>query len=266
MSTLQDEPYTPSISGSDVVYRGAVWDIRRESFDLPEASGLVRDLMAHTGAVGIAVVDDQQRMLLVQQYRHPVRSRLWEVPAGLLDVAGEDPVDAAKRELVEEADLTAERWEVLSDSCLTPGGSSETMRLYLARDLAFVPEADRHERDEEEAGFRFRWVSVDEALDAVAEGRVTNAIAQLAIFQVDRVLRAEAAGQPVQLRAVDSPRPLVDGRPDFGRGAEVETRSEPTENVVAGSAPTGNVAGRNAPTGSATAGDGPTGSDRTDEA
>ena len=220
---LQDEPVIPPITSSKVVYEGAVWDIRKETFDLPEATGLVRDLMAHTGAVGIAVVDDQKRILLAQQYRHPVRARLWEVPAGLLDIPGEDPLDAAKRELVEEADLTAEHWDVLSDSCLTPGGSSETMRPYLARGLAEVPIADRHERGEEEAGFQYAWVSIDEALDAVADGRITNAIAQLAIFQVDRVLQAEAAGEPVALRPVDAPRRLVDGRPEFGRGASVET-------------------------------------------
>ena len=220
---LQDEPVIPPISSSEVVYEGAVWDIRKETFDLPEASGLVRDLMAHTGAVGVAVVDDQQRILLAQQYRHPVRARLWEVPAGLLDIPGEDPLEAAKRELVEEADLTAVHWDVLSDSCLTPGGSSETMRLYLARGLTEVPEADRHERGEEEAGFRFAWVDISEALDAVADGRITNAIAQLAIFQVDRVLRAEASGARVKFRPVDAPRRLVDGRPEFGRGATVET-------------------------------------------
>ena len=220
---LADEPVIPPITNSEVVYEGAVWDIRKETFDLPEASGLVRDLMAHTGAVGIAVVDEHQRILLAQQYRHPVRARLWEVPAGLLDIPGEDPLDAAKRELIEEADLTAAHWDVLSDSCLTPGGSSETMRLYLARGLSYVPEADRHERGEEEAGFRFAWVGIDDALEAVADGRITNAIAQLAIFQVDRVLRAAAAGAPVKLRAVDAPRRLVDGRPDFGRGATVET-------------------------------------------
>ncbi|WP_209324647.1 NUDIX domain-containing protein [Brevibacterium renqingii] len=223
MSTLQDETHTPNITASELVYRGAVWDVRRETFDLPEAPGLVRDMMAHTGAVGVAVVDEQQRILLIQQYRHPVRARLWEVPAGLLDVAGEDPFDAAKRELVEEADLTAKRWEVLSDSCLTPGGSSETMRLFLARDISLVPEAERHERSEEEAGLRFRWVDIDEALDAVVMGRITNAIAQLAILQVSRVLRAEAEGSPVSLRSVEAPRRLVDGRADFGRGAEVIT-------------------------------------------
>lgn len=223
MSELADVPYTPTITASEVVYHGAVWDIRRETLDLPEAHGLVRDLMAHTGAVGVAVVDENQRMLFIQQYRHPVRARLWEVPAGLLDVPGEAPLHAAQRELGEEADLSAESWELLSDSCLTPGGSSETMRLYLARGISMVPEADRHERSGEEAGLRFRWVSIDEALEAVTDGRITNAIAQLAILQVARVLRAEAEGRPTGLRPLDAPRRLVDGRPDFGRGAQVST-------------------------------------------
>lgn len=223
MSNLADETYTPTITESELVYQGAVWDIRRETIDLPEAPGLVRDLMAHTGAVGVAVVDDEGRILLIQQYRHPVRARLWEVPAGLLDVPGEDPLDAARRELIEEADLTAESWELLSDSCLTPGGSSETMRLYLARGISLVPEADRHERSEEEAGMRFEWVGLDDALEAVTDGRITNAIAQLAILQVSRVLRAEAEGRPVALRALDAPRRLVDGRADFGRGATITT-------------------------------------------
>lgn len=226
---IRDEPYLPAIRASQLAYQGAVWDIRRETFDLPEATGLVRDLMAHTGAVGIAVVDDQQRMLFVQQYRHPVRARLWEVPAGLLDVVGEAPLEAAKRELLEEADLTAERWDVLTDSCLSPGGSSETLRLFLARGLSLVPEAERHRRSEEEAGFRFRWISVDEALAALADGRITNVIAQLAILQASRVLQAEAAGTPLSLRAVDAPRRLVDGRPDFGRGADVPLADVPAD-------------------------------------
>ncbi|MDN5793718.1 MAG: NUDIX hydrolase, partial [Brevibacterium aurantiacum] len=110
MSDLRDEAYTPDITDSEVVYHGAVWNIRRETFDLPEATGLVRDMMAHTGAVAIACVDEQERILLIQQYRHPVRARLWEVPAGLLDVPDEEPFAAAQRELAEEADLRAARW------------------------------------------------------------------------------------------------------------------------------------------------------------
>ncbi len=210
MSELRDEVHTPDITSSEVVYHGAVWDIRRETFDLPEASGLVRDVMDHTGAVAVACVDEQDRILLIKQYRHPVRARLWEVPAGLLDVAGEDPFHAAHRELAEEADLRARRWEVLSDSCLSPGGSSESIRLYLARDLELVAEADRHERSDEEAGLEFRWATIDEALAAIAAGELTNAAAQLAVLQVANVLRCEAEGRPAPTRPVDAPRLLID--------------------------------------------------------
>lgn len=211
---LRDVPTTPDITSSEVVYRGAVWDIRRETFDIPEAPGLVRDLMAHTGAVAVAVVDEEERILLVQQYRHPVRARLWEVPAGLLDIAGEDPLTAARRELAEEADLTAARWEVLSDACLSPGGSSETLRLYLARDLTPVPVEERFARDGEEAGFRYHWATLAEANAALGAGELTNAIAQIAILRTTAVLAAEAGGRDTGTRPVDSPRLLVDGRTD----------------------------------------------------
>lgn len=213
-AVLRDVPTTPDITASEVVYRGAVWDIRRETFGIPEAPGLVRDLMAHTGAVAVAVVDDEDRILLVQQYRHPVRARLWEVPAGLLDIAGEDPLTAARRELAEEADLTAARWEVLSDACLSPGGSSETLRLYLARDLTPVPEDERFARDGEEAGFRYHWATLAEATAAIGAGDLTNAIAQIAILRTAAVLSAEATGLPTGTRPVDAPRRLVDGRTD----------------------------------------------------
>nr|WP_284711188.1 NUDIX hydrolase [Brevibacterium sp. XM4083] len=168
--------------------------------------------MAHTGAVAVACLNEENQILLVQQYRHPVRARLWEVPAGLLDIPGEDPLTAAQRELAEEADLRAGSWRVLSDSVLSPGGSSETMRLYLARDLTPVAAADRHERSDEEAGFVYRWVDLDEALAAIADGRLTNSVAQLAILQVANVVRREAAGESAPTRPVDAPRLLVDGR------------------------------------------------------
>ncbi|GAA1799903.1 MULTISPECIES: NUDIX hydrolase [Brevibacterium] len=212
MNDLHDIPFTPEITASTEAYQGAVWSIRRETFDLPEATGLVRDLMVHTGAVAVACLNEDNEILLVQQYRHPVRARLWEVPAGLLDIPGEDPLTAAQRELAEEADLRAGSWRVLSDSVLSPGGSSETMRLYLARDLTPVPTADRHERSDEEAGFVYRWVDLDEALAAIADGRLTNSVAQLAILQVADVVRREAAGENAHTRPIGAPRLLVDGR------------------------------------------------------
>lgn len=205
---LRDLPFTPDITSSELVYSGAVWDIRRETFNLPEADGLVRDLMSHRGAVAVACLDEHERILLIRQYRHPARSRLWEIPAGLLDIPGEDPLDAARRELAEEADLRADRWEVLTDTFTSPGGSSEMIRTYLARGLELIPETDRHERSEEEAGIEYRWVSVDEGIAAIGSGELTNAIAQLAILRVANVLAAEAAGRPSPTRDARAPRRL----------------------------------------------------------
>jgi 8-oxo-dGTP pyrophosphatase MutT (NUDIX family) len=111
-------------------------------------------------------------VLLIKQYRHPVRARDWEIPAGLLDVAHESPLDAAKRELAEEADLVASDWAVLADYFTTPGGSSEAIRIYLARDLADAPEV--HARVDEEADMEVRWVPLDACVDAVLERRVGN--------------------------------------------------------------------------------------------
>ena len=80
-----------------------------------------RDVVLHPGAVGVVALDDQERVLLVQQYRHPVGRKLWEPPAGLLDVAGEAPLDAARRELYEEGHCRAARWDVLVDTFTSPG-------------------------------------------------------------------------------------------------------------------------------------------------
>lgn len=171
------------------VYRGAVWNVCRETVDLPEAEGLTRDYVDHTGAVGIAALDEDDRILLIQQYRHPVRQRDWEIPAGLLDVDGEDPLAAAKRELGEEADLQAQTWAVLADELSSPGGLSEVLRIYLARDLSEL--TTDFVRDGEEAGLVWRWTPLDEAMAAVRAGRIGNSTAQLAVLHA---AAARAAG------------------------------------------------------------------------
>jgi ADP-ribose pyrophosphatase len=111
-------------------------------------------------------------VLLIQQYRHPVGLREWELPAGLLDIDGEDPLVAVQRELEEEADLRASEWAVLSEFATSPGGNNEVIRIYLARGLSATEEA--FERTEEEADIEVRWVPLDEAFDAVLARRVQN--------------------------------------------------------------------------------------------
>jgi 8-oxo-dGTP pyrophosphatase MutT (NUDIX family) len=179
MSDLHDDDLSPELLASETVFRGRVWDIRRERF-LLEGSEITREFMAHTGAVAVLAMDERDRVVLIKQYRHPIRSRDWELPAGLLDVAGESPLLAAQRELAEEADLVAESWAVLSDFWTTPGGSDEWIRVYLARGVSAAPAA--HDRTEEEAGIELRWVSLDEAVDAVLERRIQNAIVGMAVL------------------------------------------------------------------------------------
>lgn len=204
MEPLRDELVDVPVDESHTVYEGKVWNVKQETFRLPEAANpMVRDFVEHTGAVAVAAIDDHDRILLIQQYRHPVRTRDWEVPAGLLDVKGEDPAHAAARELIEEADLRARDWNVLADQLSSPGGLSEVLRIYLARGLTQVPAHERYDRSDEESGITPEWVSLDDAFQAVVEGRLGNATAQLAIFHAHA---AQARGWR-SLRSVNEPWP-----------------------------------------------------------
>jgi len=157
----------------EVVYRGRVWDLARDVVDLGDTQ-VVREYVAHTGAVAVIALDDEDRVLLLSQYRHPARHVLWEPPAGLLDVAGEPAVLAAARELAEEADLVAGRWWRLVEFFTTPGGSSEHITVFLARDLTPVPEAERFARTDEEAAMVPVWVPLDEAVAGVLGDRFAS--------------------------------------------------------------------------------------------
>jgi ADP-ribose pyrophosphatase len=176
---LADDAVTVPIVSSEVAYPGRVWDIRKDVFELG-GEKITREYTDHTGAVAILALDDQDRVLLLKQYRHPIRSRDWEIPAGLLDIAGESPLVGAQRELAEEADLVAERWDLLADFATSPGGSNELIRVYLARGLSAAEHS--FDREEEEAEIELRWVDLDEAADAAVERRFGNAILIIAVL------------------------------------------------------------------------------------
>ncbi|GAA4786116.1 NUDIX hydrolase [Microbacterium gilvum] len=184
---LHDEPFTAEVVARGRVYEGAIWDVVSERFAYGDGE-LTRQFIAHPGAVAVVALDDEGRVLLIQQYRHPIGERDWEIPAGLLDVAGEDPVDAARRELAEEADIRAAQWDDLGAVHLSPGSSSELIRLFLARDLARTAEA--FARDGEEADIRVEWVPFADAVDAVVAGRFRNATTGMALLLADARLRA----------------------------------------------------------------------------
>ena len=201
---LQDEAADLPVTDRAVLHSGKVFDLVSEHVDLGAGGGVYREFLAHPGAVAIVALDEEERVALVRQYRHPVRAYLWEVPAGLLDVPGESLVGAARRELAEEADLLADTWHTLVDFCTTPGGSDERIRIFLARNLSEVPEADRYQREAEELDMPLRWLPLDEALEAVLGGRLHNPSAVAGILAA----HAARASSWQTLRAADAPDPL----------------------------------------------------------
>lgn len=183
---LRDEPFEPEVLDSDLVYEGRVWDVRSDRVRYGDGE-IVRQYVAHTGAVAILALDDEGRVLLIQQYRHPIRHRDWELPAGLLDVEGEEPLEAARRELAEEADLVAAHWEPLVSSWTTPGGNDEIIHIFLATGVSPAPSA--HDREDEEADIRVEWVPLADAVDAVLDGRMHNGILTIGVLAAAQRLR-----------------------------------------------------------------------------
>ena len=183
---LRDEPFDPEVLQSDLVYEGRVWNVRSDRVRYGDGE-IVRQYVDHTGAVAILALDDEGRVLLIQQYRHPIRHRDWELPAGLLDVEGEEPLDAARRELAEEADLVAAHWEPLVSSWTTPGGNDEIIHIFLATGItaAEIP----HDREDEEADIRVEWVPLTDAVDAVLDGRMRNGILTIGVLAAAQRLR-----------------------------------------------------------------------------
>ncbi len=169
---------------SAVAWRGLVFDVRRDRVDLGTGEVVTRDYIDHPGAVLILAlreIDGVDHLAMIRQYRHACRSYLWELPAGLLDIHGEAPRDAAARELREEVDLIASRWDVLIDAYASAGAFPEAYRVFLARDVALAP-GEPHQRTGEEADLTVRWVSLDDAYAAALAGQLHNPGALLGIM------------------------------------------------------------------------------------
>ena len=178
---LADEPFQHPVVGEVLRFEGAKWSIWSETVDIG-GHVVVRDVMRHPGAAAVAAVDDQDRMLLIRQYRHPVAAYMWEIPAGLLDQVGEDPLECAKRELLEEAGVTATQWSPLLELALSPGGTSERISIYQARGLHVDPDSRPHTGEAEELELPQLWVELDEAVAACRAGAISNATAVAAIL------------------------------------------------------------------------------------
>ncbi len=192
---LRDQPVDLPIIHSEQVYEGRIWNVRSDTVRYRDGQ-IVRQYVQHPGAVAIVALDDHDRVLLIQQYRHPIRRRDWEIPAGLLDVEGEVPLQTAQRELAEEVDLTASEWEPLVSVFTTPGGNDEVVHLFLARGLTANGHA--HAREDEEADIRIDWVSLSDAVTAVLDGRMRNGILATGVLAAaERLRRAEGERRAV---------------------------------------------------------------------
>ncbi|WP_375003437.1 NUDIX domain-containing protein [Aeromicrobium sp. CTD01-1L150] len=179
---VRDRPDAWPVSDSTTHYDTSYLRLTHETIVAPDGSEHGRAVVRPHGAVAVLALDDDDRLLLVQQYRHPVAARLVELPAGTLDVAGESPEDAAARELAEEADVVARRWEPLLQLTATPGYSSERWQVFRASGLTAVPEADRTERQAEEAEIQQWWLPFDDAVDAALAGAFGDALSIAAVL------------------------------------------------------------------------------------
>jgi 8-oxo-dGTP pyrophosphatase MutT (NUDIX family) len=190
-----------AVQATKDVYTGRVMALRADEVLMPSGRVAVREIVEHPGAVAIAAMDVDDRLMMIHQYRHALGRRLWELPAGLLDVHGEDPLATAQRELAEETGLTASEWSVLVDVAPSPGFSDEAVRVYLARGITEVGRPE-HADDDEEADLTTRWVSLPVAVRMVLSGTIVNATT------VAGVLAAHVqAGAPGIARRPDAPWP-----------------------------------------------------------
>ena len=171
---LRDEAHEAEQLSRVEHFRGHVWSVASDEVRLPGGTIAVRDVVVHPGAVGVAAIDEDDRILLIRQFRHPVGGYLLELPAGLRDVPGEPPLETARRELAEEAGLTATEWHVLVDFFNSPGGSTEAFRCFLARGLSRLPGGRPHTGEAEEADLPQAWVPLDDAVEAVLAGDLHN--------------------------------------------------------------------------------------------
>jgi 8-oxo-dGDP phosphatase len=187
---------------SEQLAQGTVVSVRRDLVKMPDGDEVGREVVEHPGAVGILAMDEAGQVLLIRQYRHPVGRQLWEIPAGLRDVAGEPPLATAQRELLEEAGYLAADWQVLADFFTSPGITSERLRVYLARGLTSVPDAERqYVPNHEEAHLRIEWAPLDVVVSRILAGNLHNGVMMIG------VLAAFAARQHglATLRGADAP-------------------------------------------------------------
>ncbi len=199
---IKDEPAQWPVVSSSELLRGRLVTLRADKVRMPGSNVAERDVVVHPGAVAVVALDGAGQVLLIRQYRHPVSRLLWEIPAGLRDVAGEALSDTARRELLEEAGYRARDWRVLADYYSSPGFTTERLRIFLARELEFVPPGERDfVPEDEEAELVPAWLALDDAVRKVLAGELHNGATALGIL-ASYAARSEGFDR---LRPADAP-------------------------------------------------------------
>ncbi|BBA96500.1 putative ADP-ribose pyrophosphatase [Actinacidiphila reveromycinica] len=200
---LQDTPQEWQVTATSTPFTGKKTGVRTDQVVMPDGSTVSRDYQVHPGSVAVLALDDADRVLVLKQYRHPVRRKLWEIPAGLLDIPGENPLHAAQRELYEEAHVKADDWRVLADIYTSPGGSDEAVRVFLARGVSEA-EGERFEVSEEEADLEYARVPLAELVQGVLAGELHNSCLVVGVLALNAALAADGLDA---LRPAESPWP-----------------------------------------------------------
>lgn len=195
------------ILGSQLRYCGGVFAVRSDEVAMPGGTAAHRDVIEHFGAVAIAPLDGERRLVMIHQYRHPLRRRLWELPAGLLDVDGEDVLSTARRELAEETGLAAAEWSLLADVASSPGMTDEVVRIFLAQGLSTVDSEEERglAAHNEEADLRIERFAVDDAVRMVLTGEIINATTVAGVLATHAILTGAARPRPATAPWPDRP-------------------------------------------------------------
>ncbi|XVV01764.1 NUDIX domain-containing protein [Actinosynnema sp. CA-248983] len=191
-----------SVVSSRDVHIGRVVGLRVDEVVMPGGETASREVVEHLGAVAVAAVSEDGLVTLIHQYRHPLGKRIWELPAGLLDSGAEEPLEAARRELVEEVGLSASSWVTLVDVAASPGFTDEVVRVFLARGLSAV---DREHMGEEEADLEVHRFPLDQAVEMALAGEIVNGAAVAGLLAAQAVLAGRGHPRPADAPFADRP-------------------------------------------------------------
>ena len=171
------------LSGEDI-YNGAIMRVQKWEVALPDVRKAAREIVLHHGAAAIVPIDERGCITLVRQHRVAIDEFTWEIPAGKLDYAGEDPLSCAKRELEEETGYKASNWLKLANVVSTPGYCTERISLYLATELT---KSEAHPDIDE---FLYcKSIPLAQAVSDVLTGKIIDLKSCLGILMAERMLR-----------------------------------------------------------------------------